>query len=616
MVPLLKNVRKRIIIFAALWIPILCCFVWRAYHLQITRHKELKEKARLKYLDKVKIIGKRGEIFDADGNLLVANLPRISIAVSPYSAIHEAFDPYEKSDKPERRAKAPALREQQRRKLALIFSRLFPGKSFMEYYRALEPFNTVTAKDGSTYQRRNQYLLLEREAEKSLVDKLKKQLSEAKMSRILPTFSFKNIYIRNHPKGRLAADLLGYTDVVNEKEQAKGGIERALNTDMQSTDGLHRFERARRGGVLSYGEQSLSEASDGKDVYLTIRENIQAILEEELDAAFEKWRPVNIYAAIADPRTGDILALAQRPTWDPTDRTTFVKNQTGTRFATETYEPGSVFKPFFVGKALDWGVVTPSEQIDCEKGSWLYANKVLRDVGHYGLLTPGEVLKKSSNIGAAKIGLKLGDLRLNEVRRLFGFGQRTGLPFVRESRGYVPKLPRAKVDSTRVPIGYTTNVTMLQLLRGYCAIATGKLPKLNIIDRYHDTESGKDIIHPRAVPVPVFENSEAHKQLVDMLCTVTAKDGTGKRAAIPGYEVAGKTGTARKHIPKRGYVPGAYFTSFAGFVPARNPELVMVVTVDQPQGKNLGGGTVSAPIFKQTMERVLRILLIPPDFPE
>lgn len=117
---------------------------------------------------------------------------------------------------------------------------------------------------------------------------------------------------------------------------------------MQSTDGMHRFERARRGGVLSYGEQSLHEASDGKDVYLTIRENIQAILEEELDIAFAKWNPVNIYAAIADPRTGDILALAQRPTWNPSDRSTFVKNQTGTRFASETYEPGSVFKPFFV----------------------------------------------------------------------------------------------------------------------------------------------------------------------------------------------------------------------------------------------------------------------------
>lgn len=614
MAPLLKNVRLRMIVLASLWVPVFCCFVWRAYHLQITRHKELKEKARIKYLTKVKIIGKRGEIFDADGNLLVANMPRISIAFSPHAAIHDAFDKYDKSNKEEVRAKAPALREQRRRKLALIFSQVF-HKPFMEYYRALEPFHTVIAKDGTVKQKRNQYVLLEREAEKKTADLLKAKLAEAKLSRILPTFSFKNIYVRNHPKGTLAADLLGYTDVVNDKEQAKGGIERALNKSIQSTDGMHRFERARRGGVLSYGEQSLHEASDGKDVYLTIRENIQAILEEELDIAFAKWNPVNIYAAIADPRTGDILALAQRPTWNPSDRSTFVKNQTGTRFASETYEPGSVFKPFFVGKALDWGVVSPSDKIDCESGRWLYAGKILSDVSRYQMLSIGEILKKSSNIGSAKIGLKLGDQRLNEVRKLFGFGARTGLP-LREARGLVPQLPGAKTDSTRVPIGYNTSVTMLQLLRGYCAIATGKLPKLNIIDRYRDTENGKDIIHPRSAPVPVFENPEAHKQLVEMLCSVTAKDGTGKRAAIPGYEVAGKTGTARKLIPKRGYVPGMYFTSFAGFVPARNPELVMVVTVDQPQGKNLGGATVAAPIFKQTLERVLRILLIPPDFPE
>lgn len=615
MIPLLKNIRFRIIFLACLWVPILCCFVWRAYHLQITRHAELKEKARIKYSSKVKITGKRGEIFDADGNLLVANLPRISIAVSPYAAVHEAFVHYEKSRNPERRAQAPALREQRRRKLAQIFSRFF-NKPFMHFYRQLEPMNRRVAKDGTVSFTKNQYLLLEREAEKTFVDQFKEAMKSAGLGRTLATFSFKNIYVRNHPKGRLAADLLGYTDVVNEKEVAKGGLERSLNVSIQSVDGLHSFERDRRGSPLSYGNQALHDATDGKDVFLTIRENIQAILEEELDAAFDQWNPCNIYAAIADPKTGDILALAQRPTWDPSDRSTFIKNQTGTRFATETYEPGSVFKPFFVGKALDWGVISPSETFDCENGTWIYAGRPLKDVGRYGLLSTGEILKKSSNVGAAKVGLKMGDLRMNEVRRLFGFGQRTGLPLQREARGNMLKLPAEKVASTRVPIGYATNVTMLQLLRGYCAIATGKLPQLNIIDRYRDSESGKETIFPRKKPLPVFENSEAHKQLVEMLCTVTAKDGTGKRAAIAGYEVAGKTGTARKHVPGKGYVAGAFYTSFAGFVPAKHPELVMVVTVDQPRGKNLGGGTVAAPIFQKTLERALRVMLIPPDFPE
>lgn len=615
MTPLLKNIRFRIIFLAVLWIPILVCFVWRAYHVQIVRHAELKEKARIKYSTKVKITGKRGEIFDADGNLLVANVPRITIAVSPYAAVHEAFVHYEKSRDPERRAKVPELREQRRRKLALIFSQFF-NKPFMYYYRQLEPLSRRVAKDGSVTFVKNQYFLLEREAEKDLADRLKDTLKKAKLGRALATFSFKNIYIRNHPKGQLAADLLGYTDIVNEKEVAKGGLEHSLNTNIQSKDGVHTFERDRRGSLLSYGNQALHDATDGKDVYLTIRENIQAILEEELDAAFAQWNPDNIYAAIADPRTGDILALAQRPTWDPSDRSTFIKNKTGTRFATETYEPGSVFKPFFVGKALDWGVVTPSDRFDCERGTWMYAGRPLQDVGRYGILSTGEILKKSSNIGAAKVGLLLGDLRQNEIRRLFGFGQRTGLQLRREARGYMLKLPAEKVATTRVPIGYATNVTMLQLLRGYCAIATGKLPELNIIDRIRDAASGEETVIPRKPPVPVFESSEAHKQLVEMLCTVTAKDGTGKRAAIPGYEVAGKTGTARKHIPGRGYVPGAFYTSFAGFVPAKNPELVMVVTVDYPRGKGPGGGTVSAPIFKKTLERVLRVMLIPPDFPE
>ncbi|MBQ9088072.1 MAG: penicillin-binding protein 2 [Lentisphaeria bacterium] len=610
---LFNKVRLRIIVISCLWIPILGCFIWRAYHIQIQRNKELKAKATAKYSTEVKLSGKRGEIFDIDGNLLVSNLPKVTIAVSPYDSVHAAFFHYEKSNNKKKRAMADELREQRRRKLAVIFSQVF-NKPVMYYYQELKPM-TTTVKNGKTVVIKHQYLLLDREADRELADRLKKMLKSSKIS--TAAFRFKNIYVRNHPKGTLAADLLGYTDVVNDREVAKGGLESALNTRMKSTDGRHAYERGRRGHILSYGKQDFDAATDGKDVFLTIRENIQAILEEELDKCFAEWRPDNIYAAIADPRTGDVLALAQRPTWNPSDRTTFVKNQTGTRFASEIYEPGSVFKPFFVGKALDWGVVTPGERVNCERGTWIYAGKKLSDVGRYENLTIGEVLKKSSNIGSAKIGLKMGELRQNEVRRLFGFGQKTGLPFIRESKGNMLILPREKVAATRVPIGYGTNVTMLQLLRGYCAIATGKLPKLNIIDRYRDSESGREYLVQREEPTPVFENSQAHRQLVEMLCTVTAKDGTGKRAAIPGYEVAGKTGTARKHLPKLGYKGNkAYYTSFAGFVPAKRPELVMVITVDYPRGPGVGGGTVAAPVFKRTMERVLKVMLVPPDFPE
>ena len=612
MAAMFNKVRLRIIVISCLWIPILACFIWRSYHVQIVRNKELKAKATAKYSTEIKLSGKRGEIFDADGNLLVSNLPKVTIAVSPYDAVHAAFFHYEKSNNKKKRAMADEVREQRRRKLAVIFSEVF-NKPVMYYYKELEPM-TKTVKNGKEVITKNRYLLLEREAGKELAERLKKMLESSKISKA--AFRFKNIYVRNHPKGTLAADLLGYTDVVNDKEVAKGGLESALNKRMESTDGHHAYERGRKGHILSYGKQDLSAATDGKDVFLTIRENIQAILEEELDKCFAEWNPDNIYAAIADPRTGDILALAQRPTWNPSDRSTFVKNQTGTRFASEIYEPGSVFEPFFVGKARDWGVVTPGERIDCERGMWIYANRKLSDVGKYENLTIGEILKKSSNIGSAKIGLKMGELRQNEVRRLFGFGQKTGLPFIRESKGNMLILPREKVAATRVPIGYGTNVTMLQLLRGYCAIATGKLPKLNIIDRYRDSESGKEFRVRREIPVPVFENSQAHAQLVEMLCTVTAKDGTGKRAAIPGYEVAGKTGTARKHLPKLGYSGGAYYTSFAGFVPAKHPELVMVITVDHPRGKGVGGGTVAAPVFRRTMERVLKVMLIPPDFPD
>jgi cell division protein FtsI/penicillin-binding protein 2 len=238
-------------------------------------------------------------------------------------------------------------------------------------------------------------------------------------------------------------------------------------------------------------------------------------------------------------------------------------------------------------------------------------------------------LKKSSNIGTAKIALMMGEDRVARMMRTFKFGVRTNLPFAQETRGVVPKLPFPdKLTITRAPIGYSVQTSILQLTRAYCALANGGfMPELRIIDRRWDPVNNRMLKEPYFSPVQTFENPRMVKELVEMLISVTGREGTARQAAIPGFQVAGKTGTSRKNIPavrdpatgkiirKSHYAANQYYASFAGFVPAHEPRLVMVVTLDNPKGASYGG-TVAVPAFRNTMERTLRYLNIQPSEPE
>ena len=412
-----------------------------------------------------------------------------------------------------------------------------------------------------------------------------------------------------------------------DKIVARSGLEKQFNELMKPEKGKISYERDREGRRLVYGRQSGVAAKDGKNIYLTISEPMQSILEDELDNALAEYDPEKIYAVVVNPETGDILAMGQRPNFNPNDRETFKTGATNFNLSSDTYEPGSVMKPFTIGKAMDEGIISADSRIDCENLSWFYGGRVLRDSSRRcaGNRTINEILMYSSNIGTAKVGLLLGDDKLNQLFDELGLGRRkTGL-FYNESSGSRPVLNsrRDKVTPTRVPIGYAVRVTILQLVRAYCAIAgkDGAMPELRLIDRIVDPNTGEETKMPYAPKQQFFRNPQAHAALRQILINVVHdKLGTGKRAAIPGYEVAGKTGTSRKFRPElKGYGEGKnihYYASFAGFAPARNPRLLMVVTVDHPRKGGNGGGAVAAPIFKRTMERMLRHLNVTPDFVE
>lgn len=587
------RIRMSLLIALLAFVPVL--LIGRLYYVQIHDHDRYLKKARQTYTTKKQTSGKRGEIFDCHGNLLAGNAPCVHITADPSHFRNDAA----------------------RTKMAYILAKHLPG-TLEEYRYALRPVRQRRGKDGrlkfkadgtpDTYTAR--YAMLERNVSLENAEKIRKAVSVNKLPRLYLTED----YMRTYPKGSMLSNVLGYTNVVNDEDIPQGGLEKKFNKTMIAENGKEIFERTRGGTPLDYGLHQSQACKDGKNIYLTISEPIQAILEEALDEAYAKWTPKTIYAALVDPKTGNILAMAQRPTFNPNDRTTFRPEAARARIAEDMLEPGSIMKPFSIGKALDWKVVTPDTMIDCENGRWMYMGRPLTDSHAYDQLSVAQVIQKSSNIGTAKVALLLGKERVYEALRMFGFGTKTKLPFAIEMAGKV--LPPQRWDGltiTRMPIGYSVQVTPLQMLRAYCALANnGLLPELRLIDRIVDPATGQETKFDIAQPVQMFERPDAHRQLVDMMTLVTQKGGTARKAAIPGYEVAGKTGTSRKYVAGHGYAAGKYFASFVGFVPARDPAFVMLVTVDEPKGASYGG-TVAGPTFTKVGAQVLKLMNIPPD---
>jgi cell division protein FtsI/penicillin-binding protein 2 len=589
------SIRTRMTVMILVMAAVPFLLAWRFFHIQVVDHDYYLKKARNTYTTKKQTTGKRGEIFDCHGNLLAGNAPCVHITADPSHYKTDAT----------------------RKKMAYILARHLPG-TMAEYIYALRPVRQRRGKDGkllynpdgtpNTYEAR--YAMLERNVPLETAEKIRHAVKVNKLPKLFLTED----YMRVYPKGSMLSNVLGYTNVVNDKAVPQGGLEKKLHDAMIAETGKEVFERTRGGAPLAYGLHETQACKDGKNIYLTISEPIQAILEEALDEAYAKWTPKTIYAALVDPKTGNIMAMAQRPTFNPNDRSTFRPEAARTRIAEDMLEPGSIMKPFSIGKALDWKLVTPDTMIDCENGRWMYMGRPLTDSHAYDKLSVAQVIQKSSNIGTAKVALFLGKERVYEALRMFGFGEKTGLPFAIEGPGKVS--PPQRWDGltiTRMPIGYSVQVTPLQMLRAYCALANnGLLPELRLIDRIVDPATGQEERFAIAKPKQMFEHPDAHRQLVDMMALVTQKGGTARKAAIPGYEVAGKTGTSRKYVPGVGYSAGKYFASFVGFVPARDPAFVMLVTVDEPKGASYGG-TVAGPTFTQVASKVLKHLNIHPD---
>lgn len=417
--------------------------------------------------------------------------------------------------------------------------------------------------------------------------------------------------MRNYPKGALGAHVIGFS---NREGVGGAGAEQKMNSYLQGTSGLRVSQKdAQRHEIYSRRTVDI-EPQPGADVYLTIDQQIQHFTEKALDELVDKYHPQGAWALVQNVRTGEILSMASWPTYNPNRYGAAPPEWLRNRTLHYTYEPGSVMKAMIIASALDGGYVTTRDVFNCENGRWIYGGRALNDSHGEGPLSVADILKKSSNIGAAKIALQMGNEKVHQSLKSFGFGSRTGIDLPGEEGGILWNPSKwSKISITRLAMGHEINVTALQMLSALSAIANdGIRMRPYLIDKVV-AANGETIFEtlPDELGRPI--RPETAKTMRRLLARVTQPGGTGTKAALRGYPVAGKTGTAQKvNLVEGGYYARKYVASFAGFLPVENPAISIIVVADDPQGAYYGG-TVCAPAFQTIADQTVRYLRISPE---
>lgn len=410
---------------------------------------------------------------------------------------------------------------------------------------------------------------------------------------------------RYYPRRELAGPLVGF---VAPDGQGKDGVELSLNANLEGHVELLKGLRDRSGRLLLSEGVEDEQALAGHDIYLTIDQGVQFVAEREIAAVAQTFEAIGASVIVIDPQTGEIIAMASWPGYNPNDYRDSQPEQRRDRGITDMFEPGSTMKLFTVAAGLERGVISPTQKLYCEKGVMAVDNVVIRDTHPAEWLTMAQVLAVSSNICAAKVGLSLGGDRLYETFRRFGFGQETGIPLPGESTGTMrPRgRPWVQVETASAAFGQGISVTNLQMAMATAALANGGKLMEPILVREVRTPMGEVVRQGLPVVRRRVVSPRVARTLAEMMVAVTEDEGTGIEAQIAGYRVAGKTATAQKADPRSGrYSLDDYISSFVGFVPADNPVVAIAVMVDSPRIDH-AGGAVAAPVFRRVGEAVLR----------
>ena len=413
----------------------------------------------------------------------------------------------------------------------------------------------------------------------------------------LPGVFLRREYKSYYPTGPVAAQVVGFTNIDNVGQE---GLELAYNKWLRGVPGSERVLEDRLGHIVQDVEL-LRAPRPGKDLALSLDRRIQYLAYRELKATVQRRRARAGSLVMLDVRTGEVLAMVNQPSYNPNNRTQLQPGRYRNRAVTDVFEPGSAIKPFTIAAALLSGRYRPDTVIDTSPGWWVVGGDTIQDVSDFGTIDVSTVIEKSSNVGASKIALSLSPRALWTEFRKFGFGVGTGSGFPGESPGWLSFYASwNRVDQAHLAFGYGISVTALQLAQAYAALADD-----GVMHPARFIKATQPVPGTRVLPARIAREVRA------MMERAVSPGGTGYRARVPGYRVAGKTGTVHRAVPG-GYSPDHYNAIFAGMAPAGDPRLAMVVVIDDPQGEYYGG-QVAAPLFAKVMAGALRFLDIAPD---
>jgi cell division protein FtsI (penicillin-binding protein 3) len=556
-----KYIRLRILLVGVVFAMAFAVIGGKALLLQITQGSWLSRKASDQVEESFKAVGRRGTIFDRRGHAMALSIDVTSIAARP----SQVKDPD---------AAAKDLARVLKRKPQEIKERLAaPRKPFVWVKRQATPKET-----------------------------------EAVGLLRIPGIEFVSESSRFYPNRALAAHVLGFTGL-----DGKGleGVEFFYDKYLRGSGTSVKVLRDAHGNGFQ-SESPADEDASGKNLMLTLDQSIQFTAETSLAEAVEKSRAKSGMAIVMAPRTGEILAMALAPTFNPNAFDDAKKALWRNRAITDPFEPGSTLKVFSAAAALEFANISPKTVFNCENGAYRIGKNTVHDVHRYGLLSLQDIIKYSSNIGAVKISEKVGPEKLHHTLRLFGFGQKTGIDSAAETAGLLMHHKHWKdIDTAAISFGHGVSTSAVQLITAFSAIANdGVLMRPRIVQAITD-QQGQILrqFPPEEVRRAVSPQTAA--TLKEILQTVMLPGGTGVNAALDGYSACGKTGTARKIDENGTYTNDRHVASFIGFAPADNPQVAVLVVIDEPKAQ-IYGGAVAAPVFKKIAQSALGYLNVPP----
>ena len=558
-----KWARIRIIMIGIVFGLLFLSVVGRAFYLQILQHENLVKKADKQHQHKVHLTPARGSILDRNGTTLAESIHMDSCYAEP------------------RRIKdvdgtagvlAPMLGIPKHE----LVTKLSVNKSFIWIERWLAPEVAARVKNMK-----------------------------------LPGIGFVPESKRFYPNMEIAAHVVGFT---GRDPNGLEGIELKYDSTILGNTGYMITERDALGRNIAIMNTVIKDSSPGKSVILTLDKTIQFIAEKELAKAVTESNAKGGMALVMESDTGKVLAMANYPTFNPNSYSRYTLAQLRNHVVVDSFEPGSTFKIFTIAAALDSGTIKPGDVYNCENGTYRIADRTIHDDHPHSRLSVSEIIKYSSNIGSAKIGFKMGEEKLSSYLRNFGFGGRTGIDLPGESPGSLKKHWYG-VDLATISFGQGVSLSAIQLVSALSSIANGgNLMKPYLVEQIlDDNGTVAQKFEPQLVRRVISQ--ETAQKVTKMMETVTADGGTGTKAALDGYRVAGKTGTAQKVDPvTHAYSPTRRIGSFVGFVPADKPKLTIAVIIDEPQGVKYGG-VVAAPAFRGIAQNSLAYLKIQPSMP-